>query len=328
MGPQALSQVLRQIPVLKNQNLLVGLDTSDDAAVYRVSDEMALISTVDFFTPVVDDPYTFGQIAACNALSDIYAMGGKPILALNVVAFPEDLVEDILPGVLKGGADKIKEAGAVVGGGHSIKNPEPVYGLSVLGQVHPDRVITNAGAKPGDVLILTKPLGTGVATTALKASMLDEKTEKLVVKIMSTLNKAASEAATEIGVHAVTDITGFGLMGHAYEMAEASNVTIKINSRAIPVIPGVEELAAMGLLPAGLYHNRRYLEGKIKVCDGIPEVVSDLVFDPQTSGGLLISLKKEKAEALANLLESKGVVGAAVIGEVVDPSEFRIVLEN
>jgi selenide,water dikinase len=320
--------VLRQIPVLKNQNLLVGLDTSDDAAVYRVSDEMALISTVDFFTPVVDDPYTFGQIAACNALSDIYAMGGKPILALNVVAFPEDLVEDILPGVLKGGADKIKEAGAVVGGGHSIKNPEPVYGLSVLGQVHPDRVITNAGAKPGDVLILTKSLGTGVATTALKAGMLDEKTEKLVVKIMSTLNKAASEAATEIGVHAVTDITGFGLMGHAYEMAEASNVTIKINSRAIPVIPGVEELAAMGLLPAGLYHNRRYLEGKIKVCDGIPEVVSDLVFDPQTSGGLLISLKKEKAEALANLLESKGVVGAAVIGEVVDPSEFRIVLEN
>jgi selenide,water dikinase len=320
--------VLRQIPVVKNQNLLVGLDTSDDAAVYRVSDEMALISTVDFFTPVVDDPYAFGQIAACNALSDIYAMGGKPILALNVVAFPEDLVEDILPGVLKGGADKIKEAGAVVGGGHSIKNPEPVYGLSVLGQVHPDRVITNAGAKPGDVLILTKPLGTGVATTALKAGMLDEKTEKLVVNIMSTLNKAASEAATEIGVHAVTDITGFGLMGHAYEMAEASNVTIKINSRAIPVIPGVEELAAMGLLPAGLYHNRRYLEGKIKVCDGIPEVVSDLVFDPQTSGGLLISLKKEKAEALANLLKSKGVVDAAVIGEVVDPWEFRIVLEN
>lgn len=320
--------MLRQIPVVKNQNLLVGLDTSDDAAVYRVSDEMALISTVDFFTPVVDDPYAFGQIAACNALSDIYAMGGKPILALNVVAFPEDLVEDILPGVLKGGADKIKEAGAVVGGGHSIKNPEPVYGLSVLGQVHPDRVITNAGAKPGDVLILTKPLGTGVATTALKAGMLDEKTEKLVVNIMSTLNKAASEAATEIGVHAVTDITGFGLMGHAYEMAEASNVTIKINSRAIPVIPGVEELAAMGLLPAGLYHNRRYLEGKIKVCDGIPEVVSDLVFDPQTSGGLLISLKKEKAEALANLLKSKGVVDAAVIGEVVDPWEFRIVLEN
>lgn len=306
----------------------MSLTTSDDAAVYKLDDKRALIHTVDFFTPVVDDPYSFGQIAAANALSDIYAMGGMPILALNVVAFPETLVEEVLPEVLKGGFDKVKEAGAVTAGGHSIKSSEPIYGLSVIGEVSPDRVMTNANAKHKDMLILTKPLGVGVATTALKAGMLDAEGENLVINVMSTLNQSASKACMEIGVNAITDITGFGLLGHAFEMAQASNVTIRINAAALPLLPRAEELASMGILPGGMYHNKRYLENKTKISKDVPESISDLTFDPQTSGGLLISVDADKALALLKLLKQKGVGDAAIIGEVLGPSEHKIILEE
>jgi selenide,water dikinase len=307
---------------------LVSLTTSDDAAVYKFDDKRALILTLDFFTPVVDDPYSFGQIAAANALSDIYAMGGIPIIALNVVAFPEKLVEDVLPKVLKGGFDKVNEAGAVTAGGHSIKSSEPIYGLSVVGEVSPNQVMTNAKAKPKDALILTKPLGTGVATTALKAGMLDVEGEKKVVSVMSALNKVASEACMEIGVNAITDITGFGLLGHAYEMAQASNVTMRINARALPLLPQVEELASMGILPGGMYHNKKYLENEVKISKDVPESISDLAFDPQTSGGLLISVDTDKALVLLELLRQKGVEDAAIIGEVRELSEHKIILEE
>lgn len=312
---------------MKHENLLVGLETSDDAAVYKITDDLAIIHTVDFFTPVVDDPYIFGQIAACNALSDIYAMGGRPLLALNIVGFPEDLVEDVLPVVLKGGADKVIEAGAIIAGGHSIKTPEPIYGLSVIGTVHPAKVLTNAGAKPGDVLILTKPLGTGIFTTAMKAGMVDEVTFKKAIGIMNTLNKEASEAAIKVGVNAVTDITGFGLLGHAYEMAEASGVTIKIEAEKVPVIAGIFEYASMGLLPAGLYANRRYLEKKVVFLNEVKEELQDVLFDPQTSGGLLISCPEEKSEILIKELEKKGVEFAERIGQVQKKSEFDIIVE-
>jgi selenide,water dikinase len=305
----------------------VGLDTSDDAAVYKINDDLALIHTVDFFTPVVDDPYTFGQIAACNALSDIYAMGGNPILALNVVAFPEELVESILPDVLRGGADKVIEAGAVVGGGHSIKSPEPIYGLSVIGEISTDKIMTNAGAKPEDVLILTKPLGIGVATTALKADMLSKETERQAVEVMSTLNREASQAAVQTGVNAITDITGFGLLGHAFEMAEASKVTLRLKAGLLPILSGVEELAAMGILPAGLYHNKKYLKGKVYISSEVPEALTDLAFDPQTSGGLLISVSEDRASVLLKLLKESGVKDATVIGKVVEPQDYRIILE-
>lgn len=305
----------------------MGLDTSDDAAVYKINDDLALIHTVDFFTPVVDDPYTFGQIAACNALSDIYAMGGNPILALNVVAFPEELVESILPDVLRGGADKVIEAGAVVGGGHSIKSPEPIYGLSVIGEISTDKIMTNAGAKPGDVLILTKPLGIGVATTALKANMLSKETERQAVEVMSTLNREASKAAVQTGVNAITDITGFGLLGHAFEMAEASKVTLRLKAGLLPILSGMEGLAAMGILPAGLYHNKKYLKGKISISSEVPEALTDLAFDPQTSGGLLISVSEDRASVLLKLLKESGVKDATVIGRVVEPQDYRIILE-
>lgn len=305
----------------------MGLDTSDDAAVYKINDDLALIHTVDFFTPVVDDPYTFGQIAACNALSDIYAMGGNPILALNVVAFPEELVENILPDVLRGGADKVIEAGAVVGGGHSIKSPEPIYGLSVIGEISTDKIMTNAGAKPEDVLILTKPLGIGVATTALKADMLSKETERQAVEVMSTLNREASQAAVQTGVNAITDITGFGLLGHAFEMAEASKVTLRLKAGLLPILSGVEELAAMGILPAGLYHNKKYLKGKVYISSEVPEALTDLAFDPQTSGGLLISVSEDRASVLLKLLKESGVKDATVIGKVVEPQDYRIILE-
>lgn len=305
----------------------MGLDTSDDAAVYKLSPELAIIHTVDFFTPVVDDPYLFGQIAACNALSDIYAMGGKPLLALNIVGFPEDLVENVLPLVLKGGADKVIEAGAIIAGGHSIKTPEPVYGLSVLGAIHPDRVITNAGAKPGDVLILTKPLGTGVFTTAAKAGLIDSTTEKEAIEVMKTLNREASEAAVNAGVSAVTDITGFGLLGHAYEMASASEVTVKIKAEKVPVISGILEYAAMGLLPAGLYANRKYLEGKVELSKNVKEELVDVLFDPQTSGGLLISCPEQTAASLMKELENREIKGAAIIGRVEKKSASALVVE-
>lgn len=312
---------------MNNENLLVGLDTSDDAAVYKIGENKAIIHTADFFTPIVDDPYFFGQIAASNALSDIYAMGGKPLMALNIVVFPEELAMDLLPEILRGGADKVVEAGAVIGGGHSIKGDEPIYGLSVMGEVAIENIYTNSNAKPGDTLILTKPLGTGIATTALKNDEFGAVSETRIIEVMAALNKNASEAAVDVGVSSITDVTGFGLLGHAIEMAEASKVTFKINTESLPILHGVRELAARGFVPGGLCRNKAYFESKVMVARSIPDNLLDICFDPQTSGGLLISVQRDKAQELLKKLREKSVTEAVMIGEVCEPSDHKVLLD-
>ena len=247
---------------MNDKNLIVGIDTSDDAAVYKLNDEMATIQTLDFFTPIVDDPYTFGQIAAANSLSDVYAMGGKPIVALNIVCFPNCLNMNILGEILRGGADKVLEAGAVIVGGHTVQDDEPKYGLSVTGIVHPDKVLKNYGSETGDILILTKPIGLGIINTAIKAKIASKEAYEKAVKVMAYLNKYAGEIITDYNITSCTDITGFSLIGHAYEMAEPSKKTFRIFKDAIPFIKEAKEYASMGLIPAGCYENKRYLEGK------------------------------------------------------------------
>lgn len=291
--------------------LLVGTETSDDAAVYRISEELAVIQTVDFFTPVVDDPYLFGQIAAANALSDVYAMGGDPKLALNLAAFPNCLDIEILGEILRGGADKVLEAGAVLAGGHTISDEEPKYGLCVTGFVHPEKMWKNYGAQTGDILILTKPLGSGILSTAVKGELASEKEINEAVRVMTTLNKYARDAAEGITVHSCTDITGFGLAGHAMEMAKGSRKTFVIDTGTIPVISGVQEYAEMGLIPAGAYRNREYLETDIQsTAAGWRE---DILFDPQTSGGLLFAVPGKDAgkflERLAGLKLPSAPIG-------------------
>ncbi|GAA0789108.1 selenide, water dikinase SelD [Hathewaya limosa] len=310
---------------MEDSNLLVGIETADDAAVYKLNDEQAAIQTLDFFTPVVDDPYTFGQIAAANSLSDVYAMGGKPTVALNIVCFPNCLNIEILGEILKGGADKVKEAGAVVIGGHSVSDDEPKYGLSVMGLVHPDKILKNYGAKPGDILILTKPLGTGILNTAIKAELASKEAYDKAVKIMSTLNRYSGEIIVKHNVNACTDITGFGIMGHCYEMAEGSNVTLKLYGNKIPFIEEAKEYAEMGFVPAGSYNNRKYLEGKYEIINQ-PQWLEDILFDPQTSGGLLISCSMEEGEKILrelNTLEIK----SSIIGEVLALKDKYIVVE-
>lgn len=315
------------LPKHYNENLLVGLDTSDDAAVYKINEELALIQTLDFFTPVVDDPYTFGQIAATNSLSDVYAMGGEPKLAMNIVCFPNCLSPDILGEILRGGYDKVKEAGAIVVGGHTVEDDEPKYGLSVSGFIHPDKVLTNSNAKPGDALVLTKPLGLGIINTAIKGEIVDKEAYDEAVKVMSTLNKYAKEAIDIAGgVNSLTDITGFGLLGHALEMATGSSVTIKINSKDLPLIPKAIEYAKMGLVPAGTYANRKYVGENISIEDYITEDIKDILFDPQTSGGLLISISKENLDSLLKALESTPTE-FAVIGEVLGKEEKYVIVE-
>ena len=302
---KALAQVLRQLPEFKDENLIVGLGTSDDAAVYRVSDDKAVILTMDFFPPVVDDPYTFGAIAAANALSDVYAMGGRPVTAMNIICFPTCLSLDVMRDILRGGADKVMEAGAVLAGGHSIEDDEPKYGLSVMGLVHPDRIFTNAAARPGDILVLTKPLGTGILNTAIKADMLEDAAFTKAVETMAYLNADACEAALEVGVIGCTDITGFGVLGHACEMADGSDVTLEVWSGQLPVIEESLELARMGIIPAGAYDNQAYIEDKVRFEAGIKQEIRDIMFDPQTSGGLLISVAENRADALIKLLKEK-----------------------
>lgn len=307
-----------------DDNLLVGIETSDDAAVYKISDDIALIQTLDFFTPIVDDPYTFGQIAAANSLSDIYAMGGTPMVALNIVCFPSCLPIEVLGEILKGGADKVIEAGAVIVGGHSVDDNEPKYGLSVTGKVHPDKILRNYGAKVGDVLILTKPLGIGIINTAIKGDIVSKSAYDEAVKVMSTLNKYAGEIISRHEVHACTDVTGFGFMGHAYEMASASGIKIKVYKDKIPYIKEAEEYASMGLVPAGSYSNRAYIEGYYEL-KGIPEWMEDILFDPQTSGGLLVSCSKDEAYKIlqeGSSLEFKPVI----IGEVCENSEGKMIV--
>jgi len=286
-----------------------------------------LIQTVDFFTPVVDDPYTFGQVAAANALSDVYAMGGTPLTCLNVVGFPIKQMEiDVLRRILRGGLSKIHEAGAVLVGGHSVDDEELKYGLSVTGIVHPDRVVRNNGAKPGDVLILTKPLGTGIIATALKGSLASEAAVARMTASMTSLNKRPSELMQEVGVHGCTDITGFGLLGHALEMARASNVGMVIHAARVPTLAEAEDYAAMGLVPGGSGANRDFASCKVDIQGDASPVLLDILYDPQTSGGLLISLPPKKAEVLLDKLHKGGLTVSAIIGAVVEEPKGRILV--
>lgn len=307
----------------KNSNLLIGTDTSDDAGVYKISDSVALIQTVDFFTPIVDDPYMFGQIAAANSLSDVYAMGGKPLTVMNIVAFPIcKLGSEVLQAILQGGQDKVAEAGAVVVGGHTVDDNEPKFGLSVTGICHPDKVRSNSGARPGDALLLTKPIGTGVLATAARADLF--KTGVMAaIESMAALNRTAAEVMADFNVSACTDITGFGLLGHLYEMVAASGVQVALEASAIPLLPEAADAAAMGLVPGGAYANRDYLK-TVTFADTVAENIRDLCFDPQTSGGLLISIPERDAGMLLSSLKKAGIATASVIGRIIKTGEGEI----
>lgn len=312
VGAGVLAQLLEGIKMHADPNLLVGFDRSDDASVYKVSDELALVQTVDFFPPIADDPYTFGAIAATNALSDVYAMGGEPKLALNIMAIPEDMPQETVHQLLRGGYDKVYEAGALITGGHSIFDEEPKYGLAVTGFVHPDKILTNSGARPGDVLLFTKPLGIGVLTSAMKADLVGEETQALAYRLMTTLNKAARDAMVKYRVHACTDVTGFGLLGHLLEMAQGSDVELHLETSGISFIPEALEFARMGILPAGMYRNRSFAEDWVE--PGAAETaVQDLLYDPQTAGGLVIAVAPEDADALFSELQN-AVPAAQKIG--------------
>ncbi|MBE6927864.1 MAG: selenide, water dikinase SelD [Ruminococcaceae bacterium] len=314
VGAGTLAKLLEDIRVHTDPNLLVGFDKSDDASVYKVTDDLALVQTVDFFPPIDDDPYIFGQIAATNALSDVYAMGGEPKLALNIMAVPENLPKQAVHAILKGGYDKVYEAGAIITGGHSIFDDEPKYGLAVTGFVHPEKLLTNSGAKVGDVLFLTKPLGIGILTSAQKAELLDEETSAFAKKLMTTLNKSARDVMVKYRVHACTDVTGFGLMGHGLEMAQGSDTQLEIDTKAIDLIEASLEFARMGILPAGMYRNRHFAEDWVEAGD-IELAVQDMLFDPQTSGGLLIAVHPDDAEAMFEELKD-AVPSAQRIGRV------------
>ena len=325
IGPATLAQVLCHLPKVYDENLIVGLDTSDDAAVYKINDDLAIIQTLDFFTPVVDDPYTFGQIAATNSLSDIYAMGGEPKLALNIVCFPNCLPPDVLVEILKGGHDKVKEAGAILVGGHTVEDDEPKYGLSVTGFVHPKKVLANSAARVGDLLVITKPIGIGIINTAIKGGLADKDSYEQAVKAMTTLNKYAKDAAEKVGVNGCTDITGFGLLGHGLEMASASQVSLKIDHKKIPLIKGTIKYAQMGLVPKGTYSNEQYIGNRVKFADYIERNMVDILFDPQTSGGLLVSVTEDKVDALLQELKNTPTE-YAVIGEVVEKQDHLLIV--
>jgi selenide, water dikinase len=300
-----------------DSNVLTGIEGSEDAGVYKLSDDLALVQTIDFFTPIVDDPRLFGKAAAANSLSDVYAMGGRPVTAMNVVCFPiRKLGLETLRNILEGGLEILREAGVALVGGHSVEDDEPKYGLSVTGLVHPDKIMTNSGLRPGDKLVLTKALGTGIIATALKGGLASPKSIQTMVDSMCTLNKTASEVAESFGVKACTDVTGFGLAGHLVEMARASKCRVRIRSYSVPVLEGVLEAASMGLIPAGAHANREHFSNWITVDGKVPLERSDIMFDPQTSGGLLIGIDSAQAKALVAMLVSKGVAPVAEIGEV------------
>lgn len=314
------------MPKFSDPDLLVGFDTSDDASVYRMNDDTALIQTVDIFPPVVDDPYEYGQIAAVNSLSDVYAMGGAPKLALNIFCFPEDLPKDVVQAILQGGYEKVKEADALITGGHTIQDSEPKYGLSVTGFAHPDEILMNNTMRTGDVLILTKALGTGILTTAAKAEMLDDDTYKAMVRSMTRLNKYPADIMKNFAVNSCTDVTGFGLLGHAFEMAYGSGKTIKLDHRRLPILPGAEEMAQTGIIPAGAYRNREYLDDLVFVNESVPLDIEDILFDPQTAGGLLISLPESEGIRLAKELKAADGV-SEIIGTVSEFDEYSIKVE-
>lgn len=324
IGPGTLAEILTGLPQFEDASLLVGIETSDDAAVYRLTDDLAVIQTLDFFPPMVDDPYLFGQIAAANALSDIYAMGGEPKLALNIVAWPNCINPRFLGEILRGGADKVKEAGAVLAGGHSIQDDVPKYGLSVTGLVHPDAFWKNSGARPGDCLILTKPLGTGIVNTAVKAGLASEAAEQEVIRVMTMLNQKAKQIMTEYPIHSCTDVTGFGLAGHGMEMALGSDVTLEIDAGCLPVQAAAPEYAKMGLIPEGAYRNRSFTEDQVAMA-GVEEYMQDVFFDPQTSGGLLFSAAPEDGQKIMAAFHAAGIgAGCAVIGTVTERQEAAI----
>ncbi len=319
--------MLRRLPRSEDPRALVGHETSDDAAVYRLDASQAIVETVDFFTPVVDDPYWFGRIAAANAFSDVWAMGGRPLFALNVVCWPvSKLPMEVLGEVLRGGADAAKLAGASILGGHSIDDPEPKYGLAVTGVVHPDRILRNVGARPGDALLLTKPLGAGIVSTAIKRGIAPQGLVDRAVEVMSALNRAAGEALAASGaVHALTDVTGFGLLGHGWEMASGSGVALRIRAAAVPVLDGVHELAARDVVPGGSKANLKWVEPHVRFSAGLRETFPIVLADAQTNGGLLAAVDGARVEAVLEALGAAGVA-AALIGDVVagDPPRIEV----
>jgi selenide,water dikinase len=319
-----LAAALEKLPKNNDPRVLVGYNTADDAGVIRLNDELALVQTVDFFTPIVDDPYTYGQISAANSLSDVYAMGGRPFSALNIVGFPKDIFPlDVLAAILQGGQEKAAEADTPILGGHTISDQELKYGLAVTGIIHPGRILTNSGARAGDVLVLTKPIGTGTITTALKAGQGTPEMEAEVCRSMATLNRAAAEVCLRIGVNAVTDVTGFGLLGHALEMAEASDVGLVLRNDAVPLFAAAVATTAAGLVPGGTRANLLYAQAMVDFLDRISPEQRLLLCDPQTSGGLLIAVPEEKAFELVRAGRDEGV-RMAVIGEVVGDHPGRI----
>lgn len=316
VGAGVLAQLLEDIKVHTDPNLLVGFDRSDDASVYKINEELAMVQTVDFFPPIADDPYTFGAIAATNALSDVYAMGGEPKTALNIMAVPEDMPKEIVHEILRGGYDKVYEAGALITGGHSIFDDEPKYGLAVTGFVHPDKILTNSGAHAGDVILFTKPIGIGVLTSGMKADIVSDEAKALANRLMTTLNKYARDVMVKYDVHACTDVTGFGVLGHLLEMAQGSDMEIHLDVSGVDFIPEAYELARMGVLPAGMYRNRNFAETWVD--SGKTETaIQDLLYDPQTAGGLAIAVAPEDADAL--LEELKACVPSAQRWGTVQP---------
>jgi selenide,water dikinase len=328
MGPETLAQVLRPMqglfPATKYPQLLVGLDIADDAAVYKISHEVAVIHSLDFFTPVVDDPYDYGAIAAANAMSDVYAMGGEVVMALNICGFPPDLPTEMVCEILRGGAEKVAEAGGVLAGGHTLEDKEPKYGLSVMGLVHPEQVLTEAGARPADVLVLTKPLGVGIITTALKGEEADPAHVRKAVECMKRLNRDAARMIQEVGVHACTDVTGFSLLGHAFEMAEKSGDRVRIYLDKLPFLEGASKYAEKWLFPGGTCRNRDCYKPLVEFDPPISEEMQMLLFTPETSGGLLIAVPPEKQNELLSLFSEKEQ-SYWVIGEVVEGKGIQVV---
>lgn len=312
-----------------NDRVIVGMDSLDDAGVYKISDDLAIIQTVDFFTPIVDDPYWFGQIAAANALSDIYAMGGTPKTAMNLVGFPLKQMDiSILRQILQGGLDKMKEAGVMLVGGHSVEDSELKYGLSVTGFVHPDRILTKKNLRAGDRLVLTKPLGTGVINTAIKGGVASVKVIDKITRLMATLNRDVAEVMKQYSVRACTDITGFGLLGHLAEMVDGSGLGVVLDSKKIPILSEAKDYAAMGMLPAGANKNKIFRESMVEFYSSVNPLIRDLLFDPQTSGGLLICIDRDDTDELVEELIQKGCDASAVIGEVVSAPQEKIVVNS
>ena len=315
------------LPLISHPNLIAGMERYEDAGVYKLSDGLAIIETVDFFTPIVDDPYSFGQIAAANALSDVYAMGGRPLVALNIVCFPTRTMDiSILREILAGGLETMREAEVILVGGHSVEDQELKYGLSVTGVIDPTRVVRNTGARVGDRLILTKPLGVGLISTALKGGLVDDEVVSKATRCMAALNKKASELMMAVDVHACTDVTGFGLLGHACEMIEGTDTGVVIYRDRVPFFPEARELAEMGLVPGGTYRNREFRSDMVDIGRDVPDWLVDILFDPQTSGGLLISVPESQAESLLNTMHAEGLEEAAIVGEVVASPAGRVVV--